>query len=191
MKLCEVLSGVDLDRMYDIFSDSYNKSVGVSWSREKFMSRARNWEFHGDESGFVATRSQRGGLLKLVGSGGNSRGILRGIKELLVGSEPVWGFVSSDILGMATKLGFISPPSIVIKGMMKIIPSSAFGDVSFVVNGDGSVTFSYDDVGDARKYFIGSKSYFKFILDNFGDRVGLMGKPVVLLMKKLIGESYE
>ena len=47
------------DRIFSIFKDSYEKSLGTSWSKDKFLSRANNWEFYGTEKGFVAVRPQR------------------------------------------------------------------------------------------------------------------------------------
>jgi hypothetical protein len=45
--------------------------------------------------------------------------------------------------------------------LLKFIPSSVFGGADFDINSDGSLTLKYDDVGDAKKYFIGNEEYFK------------------------------
>jgi hypothetical protein len=42
-----------------------------------------------------------------------------------------------------------------------MIPPSEFGYADTTVNDDGSVTFSYEDVGTHTKRFFGNKQYFK------------------------------
>ena len=54
-----------------------------------------------------------------------------------------------------------------MKIIYKLIPSSVFGDAPIRVNSDGSVTLQYSDVGESTKFFIGSKQYFKFLLDEY------------------------
>ena len=129
--------------------------------KDKFYSRAQNWLFFGDDNGFVAVRPQQSGLYKLVGVAGNVKSILDGLSELRSQNEPVWGMVSADIQKMAIKQGFKTPPSFLLKVLLKFIPSSVFGGADFDINSDGSLTLKYDDVGDAKKYFIGNEEYFK------------------------------
>jgi hypothetical protein len=148
-------------RVFDVFKKSYEASTGVSWDINKFKSRASNWVFFGDESGYVAVRPQASGLYKLVGVAGNPKGILSGLNELLSTGRPIWGMVSKDIQGMAIKKGFKTPPDMVMRVLLKFIPKSVFGGVDFELNSDGSVTMKYSDVGDAKKYFIGNEAYFK------------------------------
>jgi hypothetical protein len=148
-------------RVFDVFKKSYEASTGVSWDINKFKSRASNWVFFGDESGYVAVRPQASGLYKLVGVAGNPKGILSGLNELLSTGRPIWGMVSKDIQGMAIKKGFKTPPAMVMRVLLKFIPKSVFGGTDFELNSDGSVTMKYSDVGDAKKYFIGNEAYFK------------------------------
>jgi hypothetical protein len=58
---------IDLDRAFDIFNQSYIKSTGKSWEKDKFVERAQNWTFFGDANGYVAVRVQHGGMVKVVG----------------------------------------------------------------------------------------------------------------------------
>jgi hypothetical protein len=148
-------------KVFDVFKKSYEKSTGVSWDINKFRSRASNWVFFGDESGYVAVRPQASGLYKLVGVAGGPKGILSGLNELLSTGRPIWGMVSNDIQGMAVKKGFKTPPPMVMRVLLKFIPKSVFGGTDFELNSDGSVTMKYSDVGDAKKYFIANDAYFK------------------------------
>ena len=154
------------ESIYNTFTKSYETSVGTSWSKDKFYSRAYNWLFFGDENGFVAVRPQKSGLYKLVGVGGNPKSILNGFNELQSKNIPIWGMVSKDIQLMANKKGFTTPPAFLLKILYKLIPNSVFGNTDFDVNSDGSLTLKYSDVGDAVKYFIGNNEYFKYLKNN-------------------------
>jgi hypothetical protein len=155
------LSDDKKEHVYNVFKDSYEKTTGTSWSKDKFYSRAQGWLFFGDDNGFVTVRPQQSGLYKLVGVAGNTKSILTGLSELKSQNEPVWGMVSADIQSMAVKQGFKTPPTFLLKVLLKFIPSSVFGGADFEINSDGSLTLKYDDVGDAKKYFIGNEQYFK------------------------------
>ena len=156
-------NNINLDQAYEIFKTSYDKSTGASWSKDKFIQRASHWKFYGDQDGYVAVRPQRSGMMKLNGVAGNPKSIVKGLKELLAENHPTWGMVSQDMLPMAHKIGFITPPAFVIKSLVKSIPASVFG-ADFDVNGDGSITLHYHDVGPSTKYFIANKQYFKQLL---------------------------
>lgn len=178
MKVLELLrENIDLDRAYELFSKSYQEHTGTAWSKSKFMQRASNWTFYGDDNGYVAVRKQYSGPIKLVGVGGSPRSILKGMRELMSRNEPVWGMMSGDLIPMAKKFGMIQPPALVIKLLMKIIPSSVWGDVPVSVNKDGSITFSYSDVGDATKFFIASPEYFEFLLNNLYKNPNVQSLP--------------
>lgn len=164
--LFEEYTNINLDRAYELFTQSYTEHTGTAWSKQKFLSRARDWKFYGDDNGYVAVRPQRSGMLKLVGAAGNPRSVMKGMRELVDLKLPIWGMMSSELIPMAKKFGMIQPPGFVIKMLMKIIPSNVWGDVPITVNKDGSITFSYDDVGDATKFFIASPEYFSYMLTN-------------------------
>jgi len=178
---------VNLDQAYEIFKQSYEKSTGAAWAKDKFLSLARNWKFYGDDNGYVSVRPQRSGLYKLVGVAGSPKSILKGLHELLAENRPIWGMVSADMVPMAKKVGFIQPPGYIIKAMMKLIPASVFGDAEFTVNHDGSLTFNYSDVGDATKYFIANKLYFKEMLATHADKVtDFAMKPILKTLELLV-----
>jgi hypothetical protein len=174
------------DKIYDIFKKSYESSVGVSWSKDKFFSRAKNWLFFGDENGFVTVRVQQSGMYKLTGVAGNTKSIINGLNELQSINVPIWGMVSKDIQNMATKKGLKTPPSFLIKILIKFIPSSVFGGVDFDVNSDGSLTMKYSDVGESKKYFIANDEYFKKIKKDFLPQIKEKLSDLPLLARKSI-----
>lgn len=186
MNNMKIKESFDLERAYEIFKTSYDKSTGSSWSKDKFLSRARNWKFYGDSDGYVAVRQQRSGMLKLNGVAGSTRSIVKGLKELLAENHPTWGMVSEDMLPMAHKLGFITPPAFVIKLLIKSIPASVFG-ADFDMNDDGSITLHYHDVGLVTKYFIANKQYYKQILPQLTmHATGLTAKAALSALEKII-----
>lgn len=190
--LTESIQNLDLDKAYEIFKQSYEQETGASWSKDKFLNRAYDWTFYGDETGFIAVRFQRSGLAKLVGAAGNPRGILKGIKELQAENKPVWGMASANIAAQLEKLGFIRPPAKMLKVIAKIIPKSVFGGVDYTVNTDGSLTFNYNDVGAATKYFVANKLYFISILDQIksGNHIPIPTFTKVMIagwIKKILG----
>jgi hypothetical protein len=154
------------DEIFKIFKDSYEQSIGVSWTKDKFLSRAYNWELYGDENGFVAVRPQKSGMLKLVGVAGNNKSIYKGMQELLATKKPIWGMVSKEISDIMHKLKFITPPTFVIKLLLPMIPKNVFGNVDYTLNKDGSITLDYEDVGKATKFFVATKEYYKYLLTN-------------------------
>lgn len=153
------------DAVFQAFKRSYEEETGAAWSEGKFLSRARNWTFYGDDKGFVAVREQRSGMKKLVGVAGDPKSILKGLAELQADGGPIWGAVSAPLAQMAKKRGMIVPHlypggAFFIKALVKVIPSYVFGGYEPVVTKDGGVQFSYDDVGTHTKYLIGNKEYF-------------------------------
>lgn len=186
IELFESLDNIDLDKAYEIFKSSYDKSTGTAWSKEKFKHKASSWKFYGDDSGYVAIRPQRSGLMKLNGVAGNPRGIVKGLRDLLAEDHPTWGMISFDMLSMAHKIGFITPPAFVIKILIKSIPSSVFG-APFDINDDGSITLHYSDVGSATKYFIANKKYYKQLIPQMaGSATNMASKAAIKALELLI-----
>lgn len=162
---------LDLDKAYDIFNKSYIISTGQSWEKDKFLERARNWTFFGDENGYVAVRPQSSGMVKLVGVAGSPKSIYKGIHEVKnkYNNTPLWGMVSKDISTQMEKVGFKSlklkddlKSKLFLKLIKAVIPSSVFGGA--IINGinpDGTISFEYSDVGSANKVLVGNDSYFE------------------------------
>ncbi len=181
----------DLEKAYNMFSDSYIKSTGKTWDKEKFMQRSQNWNFYGDENGYVAVRPQMSGYVKLVGCAGNVKSILKGMKQIETLHLPIWGAMSGKLASMAEGMGYIRPPAWVMKKVFPIIGKSLFSGNDFKINDDGSVTVQYGDVGEATKYFVASKEYFKKLLENFMNNPPKMPKiilnQIIKVIKNLIG----
>lgn len=183
------LSPDEQKHLYDLYKNSYDKSVGNAWDSQKFFDRAENWIFFGDKTGYVAARPQESGMYKLAVIGGNPRGILKGIQELSSLNKPTWGMVSKDILPMMKKLGFKTPNILVIKTLLKIIPKNVFGQTDYKVNSDGSITLNYEDTGSATKYFVGNQQYFDFLKTQIKDKMN----PLKLnnILKEIIKEAKQ
>lgn len=162
------INEIDKDKAYELFRNSYEESTGYSWPREKFLSRARNWTFYGDETGYVAVRKQRSGPLKLVGSAGSIRGIYKGAIELKNSNEIVWGVVSEDIAKMCSKIGMVVLSEsfagrILIKTLINFIPPEVFGNNEVNVNSDGTFNYKTDDGKTMKKVFVCNKKYFTYL----------------------------
>jgi hypothetical protein len=162
----DTLSPEEIDNLYEVMKNSYEESVGSSWSKDKFLDRIKNWIFFGDIDGFVAVRPQYSGPYKLVSTAGNPLKILKGFRLLNAQHKPVWGMVSGDIQKIMHKQNYKTPPAWIIKLMFKKIPPSVFGGVSIEINKDGSATIDYPDVGKSTKYFVANKEYFDWSIDN-------------------------
>ena len=155
---------IDLDRAYELFQQEYMTSTGQSWSKDKFLSRARNWEFYGDDNGFISLRPQQSGFYKLVGSAGSDRSKYKGFKDAIAKGLPLWGMVSLEIKNLLIKLGFKAPNFIERQLLMKLIDTNVLGDAKFIeFTKDGGCILDYPDIGRVTKYFVGSPQYWKKI----------------------------
>lgn len=186
------VEGITDDDLYNIFADSYTGSTGSAWTREKFMSRARNWKFYGDDTGFVAIREQASGMRKLVAVAGDTKGITKGLVELTQEGKPVWGAVSEKLARASRRFGFIAPHTtiggpLVIKAIMASIPVSVFGGVKPRVNPDGGIAMDYEDTGSTIKYMIANREYFDKIaedqMDNFPNGIRAMVRKFLKILK--------
>jgi len=187
------LNSENSEKVFDIFQKSYQQETGSSWSKEKFLSRARAWTFYGDEnSGFIAIRAQRSGPKKLVGVAGDPKSILKGLTELQSEGGPIWGAVSEPLARMAKKRGMIVPSffpggGLLIRTLISTIPPEVFGGDMPEVNKDGSLTFDYPDVGRSTKYLIGNKAYFLYALKMPQIAEKIKAIPGVNTLLKLMG----
>lgn len=179
---------IDLHHAYEVFRRSYEAETGVAWTEEKFISRARQWTFYGDENGYVAVRKQRSGLSKLVGIAGDPRSIIKGLSELQAEGGPIWGAVSAPLAQMASKRGMIVPHlyrggALAIRGLIATVPASVFGGEKPQVTRDGGLEFHYADVGSTVKYLIGNKPYFRYAIGQLKD----MNIPGLGMIQRLLG----
>ena len=154
----------DMDRIYELFNQEYMQSTGKSWTKDKFLQRSINWDFGGDENGFIATRPQRSGFVKLVGAAGSDKSKYKGFKELLQKNLPVWGMVDSKLASMLIKLGYRGPnmsekPFVDKMLTSERMRSSLGGAIVKDIDGD-KITLSYPDIGNVEKYLMGSPKYW-------------------------------
>lgn len=163
------LRDIDAEKTYQMFSSNYLKTTGKTWSYDKFISQSYNYVFFGDDKGYLMVKPQASGMYKLIGSAGDFRSVIKGIKELTALGKPVWGMASKELVSLGSRFGFINPPAWFVKILLKQIPKGVLSGSSndFKVNNDGSITLNYPDVGEATKYFFANKEYYLWLLNNF------------------------
>lgn len=165
--------------LYDKFKKSYEKSIGNSWDRDTFISKAGNWIFFGDENGYITVREQRSGMYKLTGAAGNPRSILKGLDEMLetASDKPIWGLVTSDIAGMLERRGFRVIRGLKYAPLMHLLMNRIENSKSsyFTVNWDGSLSMSVNN-NTLNKYLVGNQNYFDFVKREFSDHYPLLKK---------------
>ena len=172
LMLKESLVQIPLDTAYEIFKKEYDKSTGSSWSRDKFMGRARAWEFYGDNNGYVAIRRQRSGLVKLVGMAGDNRSKLKGINDLVSMNLPLWGMVSKEIKDIAVRRGMREPNFLERQVLKRSIPPEVLGGAEILeYQKDGGIKLQYPDVGVVIKYLVGTSQYYAKLRELFGDKL--------------------
>lgn len=163
-------SDINMDRAYEIFNDEYIKSTGKSWTKDKFLNRAKNWEFYGDNNGFITVRRQNSGYVKLVGAAGSDKSKFKGFKELISKNLPVWGMVDSKIYALLQKMGFRGPNMIEQVAFKKMMNPEKMAGVlggATINNVKGNeVTLTYPDIGTVTKYFVASPIYWKKVRGN-------------------------
>lgn len=182
---------IDLDEVYNMFHDSYVKSTGKAWDKDKFLRRSGNWIFYGDQYGYIAVRPQRSGLYHLTAIAGDDsnplakgKSLLKAFQDLMSDGKPVWGMVSADLRTMSSKLGMKSISGDLIQRIIKFIPKTVLGGAT--ITGflpDGGVQISYQDIGDVVKYFVCNQEYIDW-LKNQIDHHAYVPSPVKFMIKK-------
>jgi hypothetical protein len=149
-------------QIFNIFTQSYVKATGSSWDEGKFYSRANEWLFFGDPTGFVTVRPQKSGYYKLTGVAGNMKSIMKALQELNTTHYPIWGMLTQELANILVKrYGFRMPNRLESFIIGKLISNNVFGNVEHRRNSDGSITFNYKDVGESTKVFVGNREYYK------------------------------
>lgn len=163
---------LDMTKAYDVFRQEYEQSTGQAWTKDKFMQRAKGWQFFGDENGFVAVRPQRSGFVKLVGMAGDNKSKIRAIQQIKELQLPVWGMVSEDIKNIAVRRGMREPNFFERTALKYALNSAALGDAQILgYTSDGGVRLKYPDIGEVTKYMIGSPEYYQKLRSQFGEQV--------------------
>jgi len=167
---------LDLDKTYDIFKTSYEKQTGKAWDKGKFLDRIHGWTLYGDPEGFVATRQQASGPIKLVGAAGSMVGVKKGFQEVMALGKPIWGAMDLRLATISCRMGMKMPPAWIMKKVMNAIKdrlatANGVSPDSVTINDDGSMTIDYPDVGKATKFIVGNKKYFEWLLQTQGNRL--------------------
>lgn len=180
--------------LYNVFRDTYVKATGAAFDKDDFDWRASNWTFFGEPPngtsvGGIAVRKQPSGLIKLVASFGNFRGILRGFDELNFkeSGASVWGFLTPDLVKLITKHSklYKTVPGLVVKALEGMIKRLSNGEVKSV-SLDGSVMMD-TPAGVMKKQMIGNLNYFHWMIDSIEDpkNAGRIPVPQAVLMPLL------
>jgi hypothetical protein len=182
-------------QIFNIFTQSYQKATGSSWDEGKFYSRASEWLFFGDPTGFVTVRPQKSGYYKLTGVAGNMKSILKALQELNTTHYPIWGMLTQELANiLVRRYGFRMPNRVESFIIGKLISNNVFGNVEHKRNSDGSITFNYKDVGESTKVFVGNREYYKKARLDAVKRVFSPKQPVteeVIDEKRAVEHHYE
>jgi hypothetical protein len=178
-RLEEALQNPDLNKAYDQFQTSYQKSTGKAWPKDKFLAKAGEWDLHGDEKGFVATRQQASGPIKLVGAAGDPASVKKGLLEVLAAGKPVWGAMDPRMAAVAARMGMVRPEGWIMVRIMRALkdrfaPAMGVPGEAIRVNKDGSLSITYPDVGESTKVLVGNQAYFQWVLKTHADLLPAM-----------------
>jgi hypothetical protein len=191
----DYLDDQEQEVLYNIFRDTYVKATGAAFDKEDFDWRASNWTFFGEPPngtsnepsvGGIAVRKQPSGLIKLVASFGNFRGVLRGFDELnsRESNASVWGFLTPELAKLITKHSKLYKivPGLVVKALESMIKKLSNGEVKSV-GLDGSVMMD-TPAGVMKKQMIGNLNYFRWMIDSIEDpgNAGRIPVPQTVLM---------
>lgn len=158
------LTNANKEDLYKTFKQTYEKSTGTSWDFDKFVQRSKNWKFFGNIEGFVTVRVQKSGFWKITGCAGSTKGILKGLEELVSKNVPLWTAASGEIVDMLKKKEFIVFKGILygfaIKTFVDNVDPVVFGDEIEKVESDGAIVFNLDGK-TVKKYFACNKLYLK------------------------------
>lgn len=158
------LTNANKEDLYKTFKQTYEKSTGTSWDFDKFVQRSKNWKFFGNIEGFVTVRVQKSGFWKITGCAGSTKGILKGLEELVSKNVPLWTAASGEIVDMLKKKEFIVFKGILygfaIKTFVDNVDPVVFGDEIEKVESDGAIVFKLDGK-TVKKYFACNKLYIK------------------------------
>jgi hypothetical protein len=189
----------DREEIYKIFKNSYINSTGFSFDKETFLDKASGWDFYSDtingRPGFTMVKPGKNNGLKITGVAGNPDAIKTTLKELLEKNQPMWSMVTLPLVRMSKTLGFFTPPSWIIKIMIKFIPPTFFGDnIIKKINANGSITFDYsrfEGGRDVEKYFIGNELFFQDFINNLESRykIKITDESKETLMKVITGKK--
>jgi hypothetical protein len=107
------------------------------WTAAKFESRARNWTFYGDKTGYLATRMQGSGMFKVMAAVGKPEMVLRGF-ETASQQLPLWGYVTPETADLARCSGMVVPELLgptLLDETLSMLPEAIYGgEGTFIAN---------------------------------------------------------
>jgi hypothetical protein len=134
--------------------------------------------------------NDRGKFWKLVGSGGSFAGIKQGLEEIASEGHGIFGAMDPRLAKILSKKlpAYLTPPPSIVKLMYPLITQMREfqGGGSWQgVNDDGTVNYDMgDDMGVKTKTFIGTKPFFKLIVEQAMGKIGI--DPQMLSMAKFM-----
>ena len=175
------------DELYEAFRASYLKSVGVSWSKERFLDKAGIWVFYGDTTGGIALRHQHSGMYKLNAVYGG-RQIIGGYTAMMsdIGSYPIWGMMTEELCHMLEKHSrgvFLQAPPLVMRVLFPVL-NRITGYQATLDDATSAAVFTVEGV-QMKKFLIGNSEYYKALASTISRDLGLP-KPVVDLLKRIL-----
>ena len=167
------LSDAEQDSLFDLFTQTYQKATGASFSIDQFYSRAGNWIFFGNadpNGGGVAVRKQNQlNAFKLNACYGNPLAVAGGFREMLkqYPNMPIWGAMTDDLAKMITsrEKDFSKVPMIVVKAVYKSLQNVSPDIVGLTSKGIKVQT----PAGVMEKVVVANKEYYKLILKSAED----------------------
>ena len=187
------LSEEEQDILFDLFTQSYIKATGASFTPDQFYQRAWNWIFFGNadvNGGGIAVRKQNQlNAFKLNASYGHPLAVASGFREMLkqYPSMPVWGTVSDEIAKMILQREktFKIVPPIVLKALYKSLQNVSPDIVGLTSKGIKVQT----PAGVMEKVLIANTEYFKIILEaaEDPDRQSSIPLPARIALKPALG----
>jgi len=194
------LTDAEQDELFNLFTASYQKATGASFSIDQFYSRASSWLFFGNytmNGGGVAVRKQNQlNAFKLNACYGNPLAVAAGFKEMVrqYPTMPIWGAMTEDLAKMVVSRdkNFSKVPMVVVKAVYKSLQNVSSDIVGISSKGIKVQT----PAGVMEKVLVANKEYYKVILKSAEDpkyqssvsaaaRIAL--KPALGILRMLVG----
>lgn len=178
------ISPAEADHLFDVFHDSYTKSVGSSHDRDWFDRRAPNWIFYGTIDAGVAARLQhpqvdelddKGNptgnkksvdLWRFTASYGNLPGVIKGAKEFEAahGDEAVWAVLTPGLAKLITRKSegkFFQAPKPFVKMLYPVLTQNGGNYLAQQIrcDDDGTLLAQTPEGKEIEKVVVLNKAY--------------------------------
>lgn len=184
----------ETDHLFDVFKQSYEKSVGSSHDRDWFDRRAKNWVFYGTIDAGVAVRKQnpeideigddgkptgnkvRKDLWRFTASYGNLRGVIDGAKEFQAahGNEPVWAVLTPKLGALITRKSdgqFFQAPKPFVKALYPVLTQNGSNYLAgqIKLQPDGTLLATTPAGEEIEKIVVLNKAYVESFYPQYKD----------------------